>query len=60
MTASFRSTGTDRLLNESFVMSVTTGIITYACCLMNVVDMGSRLKVAHSHNYVLMISAISS
>ena len=49
MTASFRSTGTDRLLNESLVMSVMPGIRTDACCLMNDVDMGSRLKVAHSH-----------
>ena len=49
MTASFRSTGTDPLLKESLVMLVMPDIRTDACCLINDVDMGSRLKVAHAH-----------
>ena len=39
-------------------MLVMTGIITYACCLINVVGMGCRLHVAHAD--FLMISRISS
>ena len=58
MTASFRSKGTDPLLNDSLVMLVMTGIITDACCLLNDVGMGSRLQVAHAD--LLMISRISS
>ena len=58
MTASMRSNGTDPLLNDSLVMLVMTGIITDPCCLMNDVDMGFRLQVAHAD--LLMISRISS
>ena len=47
ITASFRSNGTDPLLNDSLVMLVMAGIRTDACCLMNDVGMGSRLQVAH-------------
>ena len=57
MTASFRSNGTNPLLNDSLVIFVITGIRTDACCLTNDVGMGSRLQVAHAD--FLMMSRIS-
>ena len=57
MTASFRSNGTNPLLNDSLVMLVMAGIRADACCLMNDVGMGSRLQVAHAD--FLIISRIS-
>ena len=57
ITASFRSNGTDPLLNDFLVMLVMVSFRTDACCLMNDVGMGSRLQVAHADFF--MISLIS-